>query len=104
MMTTTDKQIEAVARSMMRTVFQDESVAETSDLDWTGSDVWGCDFAEMAKAAIEASHEQYKPLVEALKSIAYRPLGGDTATYLCGVNMQNTAKQALANIPAELRK
>lgn len=41
---------------------------------------------------------------EALKAIAYRPLGGDTETYFCGVNMQNEAKKALAAIKPYLVK
>lgn len=50
-----------------------------------------------------ATPDYVKPLVEALRSIAYRPLGGDTETYFCGVNMQNTAKQALLKLPEDLR-
>lgn len=59
---------------------------------------------EAAKAAIAASNSKYVAgLVEALKRIAYHPLGGDTATYFCGVHMQNMAKEALNNLPEELR-
>jgi len=40
--------------------------------------------------------EIVRVLVDALKSVAYRPIGGDTETYFCAVNIQNTAKAALA--------
>lgn len=47
-----------------------------------------------------AERDQHRAVMaqarEALASIAYRPLCGDTATYFCGVEMQNDAKQALA--------
>lgn len=68
-----------------------------------------------AKARAVADHETYLPVIraiinqtltherehaemlaEALRRIAYCPLGGDAATYFCGVNMQNIAKEALA--------
>lgn len=47
--------VERVARAMMRTVFHEIDVDKAS-LDWTGNDVWGCDFEEMARAAIAAMH------------------------------------------------
>jgi len=50
----TEAEIERVARAMMDEVFDGEPVAKESGLDWTGNDVWGCDFGEMAKAAIKA--------------------------------------------------
>jgi len=34
-------------------------------------------------------------LADALKSIAHRPIGGDTETYFACVNIQNSAKEAL---------
>lgn len=47
--------IEKVARAMMETVFHEIDIS-TAPLDWTGNDVWGCDFEEMAKAALKASY------------------------------------------------
>lgn len=44
--------VEEVARAMMETVFHDIDV-QTAPLDWTGNDVWGCDFEAMAQAAID---------------------------------------------------
>jgi hypothetical protein len=45
--------VEFVSRAMMETVFQEIDVA-TASLDWTGNDVWGCDFEAMSIAAINA--------------------------------------------------
>lgn len=59
--------------------------------------------AAVAAWNTRATPDYVKPLVEALRSIAYRPLGGDTETYFCGVDMQNTAKQALSKLPEDLR-
>lgn len=44
--------VKDLARAMMRTVFHEIDV-ETASLDWTGNDVWGCDFAEMTTAILD---------------------------------------------------
>lgn len=51
---------------------------------------------DLWQAAITHEREHSDRLAEALRRIAYWPLGGDAATYFCGVNMQNIAKEALA--------
>lgn len=84
----TDRQIKAVAEAIYRKMSIDGSVCSV----------------DAAQAAIDASDARFVPmLVEALRRLAYMPLGGDTATYFCGVNMQNIAKQALAQLPEEYK-
>ena len=39
---------------MMKTVFHEIDVA-TASLNWTGNDVWGCDFEVMSHAALQAA-------------------------------------------------
>lgn len=45
--------VERVARAMMQNVFRDID-PDTAPLDWTGNDIWGCDFGEMAGNVIAA--------------------------------------------------
>lgn len=53
-MTQKNEMVEKVARAMMRTVFDfDDMDCDTASLDCTGNELWGCDFALMAIAAIE---------------------------------------------------
>jgi len=47
--------IEKVARAMMATTgIPEHNNVKTCSMDWTGDDLWSCDFEEMAKAAIKA--------------------------------------------------
>jgi hypothetical protein len=43
--------VEKIARAMMQPVFH-EIDPSTAPLDWTGNDIWGCDFGEMAENVI----------------------------------------------------
>jgi hypothetical protein len=45
--------VEKIARAMMQNVFRDAD-PDTAPLDWTGNDIWGCDFGEMAGYVIAA--------------------------------------------------
>lgn len=51
-MTSNPIDTDALARAMMKTVFHEIDVS-TASTDWTGNDVWGCDFEEMAQAAVD---------------------------------------------------
>lgn len=71
--------VERVARSMMRTVFHEIDVDKAS-LDWTGNDVWGCDFEEMAEAAIpiaQAPLQRFKEYVHKRLDDAGIPVNPD---------------------------
>jgi len=47
--------IEQVARAMMATTnIPEHNDIDKVSMDWTGTDLWSCDFEEMATAAIEA--------------------------------------------------
>lgn len=52
-------QVEHVARAMMRAI--DIPDADTAMLDWSGNDIWSCDFGEMARAAIESIGTSHSP-------------------------------------------
>jgi hypothetical protein len=57
---------ERVARAILKTAIDDDAhpigengkpFSENCPLDWTGCDLWSCDFKEMAQAAIQALTE-----------------------------------------------
>lgn len=58
MTNTTKPDIERVARAMMRTTdINEHNDVETVSMDWCGSELWSCDFEEMAKAAISTMND-----------------------------------------------